>query len=60
MGYNNSSKALLKVRQDGIVGEITIGAVNAADPDYLFEDLKWARLEFLKDIVRKPKRKRGF
>ena len=50
---------LLKVRQDGIVGEITIGAVNAADPDYLFEDLKWARLEFLKDIVRnKPTQER--
>ena len=50
---------LLKVKQDGIVGEITIGAVNAADPDYLFEDLKWARLEFLKDIARnKPTQER--
>lgn len=50
---------LLKVKQDGIVGEITINAVNSHDPDYLFEELKWARIEFVKDIVRnKPTQER--
>ena len=44
---------LLKVRQDGIVGEITINAVNSADPDYLFNEFLWARKEFYQDIVRK-------
>ena len=44
---------LLKVREDGIVGPNTINAVNSADPDYLFNELLWARKEFLTDIVRK-------
>lgn len=42
---------LLGVAADGIVGRITINAVNFADPDELFEALFQARVKFIHDIV---------
>lgn len=42
---------LLGVKDDGIVGEKTLSAVNFADPDQLFEAIYNARVKFLKDIT---------
>ncbi|MCM1440586.1 MAG: hypothetical protein NC110_00335 [Ruminococcus sp.] len=42
---------LLGVKDDGIVGAKTLAAVNAADPDRLFEAIYNAREKFLHDIT---------
>jgi lysozyme family protein len=42
---------ILGVADDGIVGEKTLAAVNAADPDALFEKILTARKAFIFDIV---------
>lgn len=42
---------LLGVAVDGIVGAKTLAAVNAADPDQLFNVIYNARVKFLKDIT---------
>lgn len=42
---------LLGVKDDGIVGAKTLAAVNAADPDQLFEAIYNAREKFLHDIT---------
>ena len=42
---------LLGVVQDGIVGAKTLSAVNAADPDMLFERVFSARVEYLHSIT---------
>lgn len=42
---------LLRVADDGIVGPITLKAVNEANPKQLFEDIKKARVKYYNDIV---------
>lgn len=42
---------LLGVRQDGIVGDMTIAAINGEDPQRLFYDIKAARKRYYMDIV---------
>lgn len=44
---------ILKVKDDGIVGNITLAAVNNANPEKLFKEIHNARIEFVQDIVRK-------
>ena len=43
---------LLGVTADGIVGEQTLAALAARDPEQLFHQLKTARIAFVEDIVR--------
>jgi lysozyme family protein len=42
---------LLGVKDDGIVGEKTLSAVNFADPDQLFDVIYKARVDFLNEIT---------
>lgn len=42
---------LLGVKDDGIVGEKTLSAVNFADPDQLFDAIYKARVDFLNKIT---------
>lgn len=44
---------LLGVTADGIVGKRTLAAINAADPEQLFERVKAARLAYFDSIVRR-------
>ena len=44
-------QGLLGVRQDGIVGDMTIAAMNGEDPQRLFYDIKAARKQYYMDIV---------
>lgn len=44
---------LFGVAVDGVVGNITLGAVNNADPEKLFEKIKSARLAFVEAIVKR-------
>lgn len=43
---------LLGVKQDGIVGPITLEAINGQDPKYLFDKIKEEREDFIHRIVR--------
>lgn len=50
---------LLGLKDDGIVGPLTLAAVNNADPRKLFDDIKKERKAFLNRIVeRDPSQKR--
>lgn len=42
---------LLGVNPDGIVGPMTLAAINRRDPDDLFAEIKDRRLAFIKNIV---------
>lgn len=42
---------LLGVKDDGIVGEKTLSAVNFADPDQLFDAIYKSRVDFLNEIT---------
>ncbi len=53
-------QAVLGVKRDGIVGKITLGAVNAQDPRAFFEKIKEERKEFVYGIVRKRPEQRRF
>jgi len=44
---------LLGVMDDGIVGKITIAAVNNAEPRVFFNALRDARLQYVEDIVKR-------
>lgn len=44
---------LLGVAADGVVGNITLGAINNADPEKLFEKIKSARQAFVEAIVKR-------
>lgn len=44
---------LLGVAADGVVGNITLGAINNAEPEKLFEKIKSARLAFVEAIVKR-------
>lgn len=43
---------LLGVTADGIVGDITIGAINKREPQALFKEIRKARIDFINAIVR--------
>jgi lysozyme family protein len=43
---------LLGLKDDGVVGYITLNAVNQVDPDKFLKELYKARYKFLKDIVK--------
>ena len=50
---------VLEVKPDGIVGQITLNAVNNANQQKLFNDIKNARIDFVNAIVRNnPSQKR--
>lgn len=50
---------LLGLKDDGVVGNITLAKVNSQDPKQLFDTIYQARVHFLQDIVtRKPSQKR--
>lgn len=50
---------ILGVEQDGIVGKITIGAVNSAPAEKLFNEIHGARIAFVDGIVwRNPSQKK--
>lgn len=42
---------ILGVNDDGIVGPITLGAINSANPADLYNAIKQTRIEFYQDIV---------
>lgn len=44
---------ILGVSDDGIVGNITLSAINSSNPKKLFEKIKSARLSFVEAIVRR-------
>ncbi|HMG82997.1 MAG TPA: glycosyl hydrolase 108 family protein [Ferruginibacter sp.] len=44
-------QGILNLAQDGAVGDITIAAVNAADPQTFFNQVKAARITFVQNIV---------
>lgn len=44
---------LLGVAADGVIGNITLGAINNAEPEKLFEKIKSARLAFVEAIVKR-------
>lgn len=44
---------LLGVSDDGIVGKITLDAVNSANQQELFTDIKIERIAFVEDIIRR-------
>lgn len=59
-GYNSGRKTvakivqrLVKVEVDGIVGPRTLTAVNAADQEWLFNQLKIERKVFLNSIIKR-------
>ena len=43
---------LLKLHIDGIVGKMTLAAINGADQERLFKAIIWARMEYLHEICR--------
>lgn len=50
---------LLGVRDDGVVGPVTLAALNARDPERLFAEIREARICFIKSIIaRDPSQKR--
>lgn len=50
---------ILGVKQDGIVGDETLKALNAQDPDKLFQAIYEARKKYLNDItIARPANKR--
>ncbi len=44
---------ILGVKEDGIVGSQTIGAINARDSKQLFHAIKSERVKFIDDIIRR-------
>lgn len=52
-------QAILGVKADGIVGPITLAAVNASNPKDLFDKIHASRVAFVNDIVKnKPSQKK--
>jgi lysozyme family protein len=58
--WNSGTKTAIKqvqrvlgVDADGIVGNITVNAINKANQKLLFENIKKARLQYVNDIVRR-------
>ncbi len=51
---------VLGVKMDGIVGKITLAAVNEQDPRVFFEKIKEERKEFIYRIVRRSPSQRRF
>lgn len=44
---------LLGVRADGIVGNITLGALNGQEPKYLFARIKKARVQYIENLIKR-------
>lgn len=44
---------LLGVREDGIVGEVTLASLNARDPRRLFAEIRADRYAFVEEIIRR-------
>ena len=44
---------LLRVTEDGVVGNVTIARLNSLDAKILFDDIKKLRLEYIDEICRK-------
>jgi lysozyme family protein len=42
---------VLGLKEDGIVGKLTIDAINSADPEQLFNKIYQARLDYLNQII---------
>lgn len=51
---------ILGVRADGIVGEKTLAAVNAGNPESMFAGLKQARIDYTESICRRRPANRKF
>ena len=50
---------ILGVKNDGLVGNITLGALNAINQEYIFNRIKQSRINFVNRLVeRRPKDKR--
>lgn len=45
------TQQILRVKADGIMGEITLSAINNYEPKHLFEQIKSSRIAFLNRIV---------
>jgi lysozyme family protein len=45
-------QVIVGVSADGVIGPLTIAAINAADPRQLFNAIKASRIRFIEDIVR--------
>ena len=62
-GTKNAAKLLQRaagVADDGKIGPMTLGAVDAADPDELVNGMLWARLAFYEAIARRRIASRKF
>lgn len=60
-GVNRASKKLqsaLGVRADGIIGSVTLNAVNSSDPNMLLNKLKSERKQFLIDLSEKQSQRK--
>lgn len=44
---------LLGVQEDGIVGDVTLAAINARDPRRLFSEIKADRYAYIEEIIRR-------
>lgn len=46
-------QGMLGVREDGVVGRVTLNAINNRDPRELFYEIKQARLDFIEAIIKR-------
>lgn len=51
---------VLGVTADGVVGEVTLGAINRAEPRELFERIKAERIAFVEAIVKRTPSQKVF
>lgn len=51
---------ILGVTADGVVGEVTLGAINRAEPRELFERIKAERIAFVETIVKRTPSQKVF
>lgn len=51
---------ILGVTADGVVGEVTLGAINRAEPRELFERIKAERIAFVEAIVKRTPSQKVF
>jgi hypothetical protein len=53
-------QGILDVKADGVVGNITLGAINNAEPEKLFDKIKSARLAFVESLVKRDASQKVF
>ena len=51
---------IVNVKDDGIIGSITLNAINSLEPTCLVNMIKLKRIEYYKEICRKKKQNRKF